>query len=298
MSNFVSLITAAKPDVPSLFKWDNNFSWNYTGGITDSMKERVKAAGGNVDGVMRFSIQWNEDGNSIVDLDAHAYGPNEHIYFGCKGRRMASTGMLDVDMINPQDVGVENITWTDPWSMAPGEYRLVVENYNHRRHEGFKAQVEIAGELHEFEYPRHFDGSVEVAVVALHKDRNFSIKRSMESSAQKVLSKEKWGIKTNRWRRVNRMMLSPNYWNGEVGNKHYFMFLEGCVADEQPRPFFNEFLKSELDENRKVFEILGSKVRVPDTNNQLSGLGFSSTQRNHILVRVDGKFKRTLKVNI
>ena len=113
-----------------------------------------------------------------------------------------------------------------------------------------------------------------------------------------VIDKEKWGIKTNRWRRVRRMMVSPNHWDAEVGNKHYFMFLEGCVSDETPRPFFNEFLKQELDENRKVFEILGSKVRVQETPNQLSGLGFSTTQKAHVYVKVAGKFDRVLKVNI
>ena len=74
-------------------------------------------------------------------------------------------------------------------------------------------------------------------------------------------------------------------------------FLENCVSDENARPFFNEFLKSEFDENRKVFEIMGSKMKVEYTDNQLSGVGFSETQRNSLIVRVDGNFKRVLKIN-
>lgn len=102
-NNFVSLLTAVHPDTPTMFKWDNQFSWAYTGGITDSMKERVKEAGGKVDGVLRFSIQWNEDGKSIVDLDAHCVEPdNTHIFFSSAYRKdrgngkTTMTGQLDV----------------------------------------------------------------------------------------------------------------------------------------------------------------------------------------------------------
>lgn len=50
---------------------DNNFSWAYTGGITDSIKERVKQAGGNVDGELRISLSWF----NFDDLDLHVIEP-------------------------------------------------------------------------------------------------------------------------------------------------------------------------------------------------------------------------------
>ena len=43
-------------------------------------------------------------------------------------------------------------------------------------------------------------------------------------------------------------------------------------------------------------EALGGKMRVADANDQLSGLGFSSTQRNDLVVKVKGNVERVLRV--
>ena len=56
--NFVSLVAPEYPDAKSLFKWNNGFSWSYDGEVTDSIKERVKKAGGKVDGDIRVSVSW------------------------------------------------------------------------------------------------------------------------------------------------------------------------------------------------------------------------------------------------
>lgn len=299
LNNFVSLLTAVHKDSPSLFRWNNNFSWAYIGGITDALKERVKQAGGNVEGVLRFSIQWNEDGKSICDLDAHAYEPQgRYIAFNTyKGRKTEMSGMLDVDMINPPKTGVENITWTNKSLMNEGVYKFEIHNYNQRRNNGFKAQVEMDGQIFDFSHGTHLSGTMEVAQIRYSRVNGFEIVKSLDTSSGTIQSKDKWNIKTSQFHKVKKLMLSPNHWEQKTGNKHYMFFIEDCISDEEPRPFFNEFLKEEFTENRKVFEIMGSKLKVPKTNNQLSGLGFSETQRNYLIVRVDGKFKRVIKIN-
>jgi hypothetical protein len=92
-------------------------------------------------------------------------------------------------------------------------------------------------------------------------------------------------------------MFSPNYWDEKaVGNRHFFFLLDGCKNDGTARGFYNEFLSAELDQHRKVLEMVGAKMQTEESDHQLSGIGFSSTQRNDILVRVKGTFTRTIKI--
>ena len=45
-------------------------------------------------------------------------------------------------------------------------------------------------------------------------------------------------------------------------------------------------------------EALGSKLAVVNADDQLSGIGFSSTQHNSIIVKVKGNTERVLRVKI
>ena len=119
----------------------------------------------------------------------------------------------------------------------------------------------------------------------------------VESLPSSQAAKNLWGIPTQTFHKVSVLMLSPNYWDEKtVGNKHYFFMLDGCLNDGKARGFFNEFLTDSLNVHRKVFEVVGSKMKTEESDRQLSGIGFSSTQRNYILCRVKGSFTRTLKI--
>ncbi len=75
----------------------------------------------------------------------------------------------------------------------------------------------------------------------------------------------------------------------KTGNKHYFFMLDGCNNPDSVRGFYNEFLSDEFRPNRKVFEVLSGSMKCTPEKDQLSGLGFSSTQPNELYIKVDGR---------
>ena len=302
--NMVSLIAPQDKTAPSMFKWANAFGWAYTGNVTDSdIRENVKAAGGKVDGVLRFSIQWNDvpgewDQN---DEDAHCIEPDgNHIYFHDK-RNPYTGGNLDVDIVNPEHgkAAVENITWPNIKKMAEGEYSFYVNCFCARGGmTGFRAEIEFNGQIYSFNYdkPLHNKQNVAVAKVTL-KDGRFTIKELLPSSTS---TREIWNVNSNQFVPVSVVMYSPNYWDEQTGNgnRHYFFMLKDCVNPEKPNGFYNEFLKADLLQHKRVFEALGSQMAVQSVDDQLSGVGFSETQHNSFIVRVQGATERVLKVVI
>ena len=296
-ANLVSLVAPVDATALPLFKWGNNFSWSYSGDMADSIKERVKAAGGSIVGDLCCRLAWDY----TDDLDFHMREPGgDHIYFGCKRQRSVMGGMLDVDAngidgMRPDPV--ENIFYADRKTMRDGIYALSVNNYNRRSAgAGFDVEVEFDGSQHRLSFDKALrqGETVEVAQIAYSKATGFKLTTSLTSS-QAV--RQCWGVATQTFNRVSVLMMSPNHWDGQgIGNRHFFFMLDGCRNEGQARGFFNEFLKSELDPHRKVIEMVGAKMKTDTSDRQLSGLGFSSTQRNSVLCRVSGAFTRVVKI--
>ena len=293
--NFVSLIAPANKDAKTMFKWSNGFSWAYAGNMTDSdIRENVKNAGGRVDGVLRFSIQWNDlEGYDENDVDAHCIIPGgSEIFYACK-KHSRTMGNLDVDIIRPEPgvPAVENITFPEKRFMYPGKYAFFVHCFSYRfGRSGFRAEIEFEGQIYQYDYrtPLRQDETINVAIVTLDENGKFSIEETLPSQHT---SKDIWGIKTNTFTPVSVVMNSPNYWDDQngIGNKHFFFMLKDCVNPGSPNGFYNEFLRSDLIEHKRVFEALGSKMAVAPSDGQLSGIGFSSTRRNDLTVKARGR---------
>lgn len=288
--NLMSVLAPIIEDSPSLFKWNNKLSWAYSNDVADSTKQLVKDKGGNVNGYMRFSIRWNDKGDNNVDFDAHCLEPNGNIiHYPNKQMVHTSSGMLDVDIINPANkIAVENITWSDKNKIQEGNHSFIVHNYcSQLSKSGFTAEIEVNGKTRYFSYPKCLRGKEKITVangVFLEGELNIGTSQlEVESNPQIDL----WNLKSNIFSKVSAIMLSPNSWNRDQGNKHTFFILEGLLNTEKPRGMFNEFLKPELHEHRKVFEKLGDSLRVPDSENQLSGIGFNDTETGELIVRVN-----------
>jgi hypothetical protein len=308
LGNFVSLTAPQGESTGRLFHWNNDYAWCYDGDIADSdMRRAVEAAGGRVDGVFRFTHSWNHDDRvrnaSLMDLHvfmpgSHAtidngihdrYGNDQRVGWNHR-KHNQSGGVQDVDYVHraPADyIPVENITFPKLRQMSEGRYVCKIHNWSLRQPTkgGFRAEIEFGEQLFEYEYRPSMKNKewVTVAEVTL-KNGLFTIKHHLEPKSSQAT---KWGVTTGTKVPVEAVMLSPNYWSGQgQGNKHHVFVLRDCCNPEPSRGFFNEFLRSDLHEHRKVFEVLAGKLKCQPTGDQLSGVGFSSTRKDTITIAV------------
>lgn len=303
MRNRMALITAKNPDSPSMFKWPNQVSWMYSGSITSSsLKENVKAAGGRVEGDLRFSIQWNDiagewDKN---DLDNHCiFTPYSREFYEkyyenkknsrdrtlknwilnkidhyCKSVRIYYAdmnaipgGCLDIDIRNPvkDNPAVENIIFANHHGMVPGIYKFGVLCFAGRGgRSGVRAELEADGEVYNYDYKMVFSEDQFVDFVTVEFDgENFKVIKHHQPSTLGAAN-EVWGLKTNSYIPVNLIANSPNYWgNSSIGAKHVFFILDGMKSDETLNGFANEFISDDITQKHKrVLEALATQAAV------------------------------------
>lgn len=302
--NMMSLTTANNKDSKPIFKWPNNYSWTFNGNIAGKtqIKESVKSAGGVVDSILRFSIIWNDnDGKDNSDLDAWCEQPNrERIGYSTSFRKdqgnyfSSCKGQLDLDNRVPNGkVALENIYFIDIRHLKSGKYKFWVNQFSARNSQGFKAEVEFNGEIYNYVYDKPVYGNIMVAEVSFDNG-NFSINHHLPETH---ITRDIYGLQSEQFHKVKLICLSPNYWNGKgVNNKYYFFMLDDCKVQSPIRSFHAENLIPELAKHRKVLEVLGNTTMIQPTDDQLSGLGFDATVRDELIVKLQGSFKRTIKI--
>ena len=305
IANTVALFKARKS---GLLKWDNPYSWIYTElGTSDSViKQKVKAAGGNVEAPFRASLHWY----NIDDLDLHLRFKNKHVYH--ERKKDWDTGCnLDVDMNvrNPIEGAVENIVFPDIENIPETHYRLYCFNYRKRTTEkqGFEIELEYVPLKQKFLFVSKNNPDAKMAFeiefdfIKEKGIHNITIHPSYE--IQKITVPDEpmkaYNLDTLKFVEVEAVLLSPNYWEKSVGNKHYIFVLKDMKRDFPVRPFVNEYIRHDIyQKHKRVLEILGDKLKVEPGDAQTMGLGFSETKKTSFVVKVYGSFERTIKVVI
>jgi hypothetical protein len=285
LTNFISLTAPMHASAPPLFMWHNNFAWTYDGDVADSIKDRVKAAGGRTDSALRVSLGWY----NFDDLDLHCILPNgTHVYYGNK------LGILDVDMnVSPTTrKPVENLSFD---RLQDGVYKVYVEMFTSRESSdtGFEIEVEDFTGVRSFRGTRARDRSFGGAQLFIEV-RGGKVERLDVTPGSGLTpnraSTEKWGVRTGELVTVNSLMLSPNHWGvSSQGAKHYIFALSGCLNPDKARGIYNEFLRPELQAHRKVFELLGSLSKCDHSDDQVSGVGFTASRYDQVRVVVNDK---------
>lgn len=286
LSNLVTLTAPVYPDAPPLFKWGNGFGWSYNGNAADSIKQRVKKAGGNVsNAVLRCSLAWY----NLDDLDIHCYTPEGgHIYYASK------QWVLDVDMnagAGRTREPVENLSWTK--LHADGVYKIMVNCYARRETTDHGCALEVEddkGVVQSYVFESKVEGMVHMLDLVVQDHKLVKVIPQAGVKAGTEVSVEMWGVHTCKPSLVTTIMKSPNHWEGtpKTGSLHWFFMLEGCACPEPSRSIYNEFLRGDLETHRKVFEVLGSKTRCEGAE-QLAGLGFTHARNDTVNVLADGR---------
>lgn len=302
--NLVTLTKAVSDESKPIFKWRNNYSWTFNGNLAgkSQIKEAVKSRGGRVDGCLNIRLAFP---NTIQDYDLHIIEPGgNRIYYNNVRQAHRSSGVLDldaqgVDGNQPPEKRVENVIYSDKSKMPTGTYVVAINNYSTSKGRDFLVEAEDDnGNITTFKHDSGLNGKETVTVCKINFDgKGFVVNPTLPITDSNVVSKQLWGMETNKFHKVNLVCLSPNHWgDNQNGNKHYMFMIDSCTPDNAIRGFHNENLNSDLLKHRKVMEVLGATNMIEPNGKQLSGVGFNSTVRDELIVKCSGSHKRMLKI--
>jgi hypothetical protein len=307
-SNLVTMTKSIADEAKQITKWNNistNYSWTFNGNLAgkSQIEQAIKDRGGDTSGVLNVRLHFP---NSTNDYDLCISEPNgSRITYNYVRHTFPSSGRLDLDAQGvdgnyPPEKRVENINYTDINKMPKGTYSIEIDNYGGGSNNGFFIEVKTNDSISLFEYNGALNGKRNKVMDIHFNGSEFAINNLASKLIIKqsdTISKEIWGIETNNFHKVNLVCKSPNHWgDNSVGNLHYFFMLDNCKAKGSIRSFHNENLLPDLLKHRKVMEVLGSTNMIESTEKQLSGVGFNSTVKDELIVRLQGTHKRTLKI--
>jgi hypothetical protein len=320
-ANLVSLIGPQDSTAEPLTKWGNPYTWHYKDGLADAsrVRETVKSVGGQIDAPIVFSLGWGRlaqaGTNSSDDLDFHLRTPYGKIYFG--NRKIAKVGFeLDIDRNASlykahfdDEKPVENIYLRNPKLLPQGSYRLYVNNFRKRSgNSGFTIEFKLFDQVVSYVHNKEVRQKADVYVLDFNVDSSGNVtitKEYLEKASQNNVSSEPiWKLAPFQWQKVSVISESPNYWptaSCSTGERHIFFFAPGCQnQDDQILGVTKQFLRQDLaTAHGRAFQYVGQKMLVQqtDSENQLSGLGFSQAQSGqYFYVRVDSG--RVYKVEV
>jgi hypothetical protein len=298
LENDMSLFNMTSPTDPnlsSIFKYGNNHSFTVNGDLAgeSTIKQQVALAGGKTDAAIRFSLLWNDkDTPGILDFDLHCLESKGDEIFYLHKRSYKTDGWLDVDMIRPNGIGIENITHEKIPNM---DLVYFIRNYDGGSNQGFKAELVINGETHSYHYNKPVVGSnTDIKVVTIKANGEIIHHLPSNTSSTKL-----WNLDTLKFHKVSCICPSPNYWNIQSGTLHHLFAIKGCHNDKAIKTFHIDNLIPELLKDRKALQVLAEIKKVEPVGNQFAGVCFNATYRRSIILRVvKGGKKQVIKVTI
>lgn len=307
-SNLVALTTSKNINSKKMFAWNNNFSWTFNGNLSgkSQIKNLVKSRGGKTDADVRVSLSFP---NTSDDYDLHLREPCGYkIYYSNIRRKSNMGGILDldaqgVDGYYPPEGRVENITYENLSTMSDGTYEIWVNNFSSRGlNTTFQLEVEINDEITLLESKPNNSNNISCCDI-IKEENNITLKvndKDMNIIESNILSKKMWILDSNKFHKVNLISTTPNHWgDNNVGNKYYLFMLDNCKTDSSLVSFHPDNLNSELKPHRKIVQVLSQVTMLEPDNNkkQLAGVGFNATVRDYVILKLQGSFKRIIKVS-